>query len=309
MTTLVVLATKDTIVLGCDSLGTFPKYFVDPLDLLPFFNKNGTLRTDDDGKPIIKKFGDIGQFAKEIPFDHMTHVDKLFSLDPLPMGVMATGISSIGKNTIKGIINEFSGELPDKNIPVSDVAKKLLKFVEPKYEEKFKDAFRKPYLEFMLCGYDTQGGNSEPHIIRIIFPDSEVAEVFADKNKFGVAFGGQMKEIQRIVHGTDLGNKVKIINRHQDLMEIYRQKLQEELKKQKCDIELPGKDVKKPEAWGWKMFSGGWQLNGFDANWGDFSDQNAIECVNFFVKIMINSQQFSDTMPTVGGGSTYSHHN
>ena len=44
-----------------------------------------------------------------------------------------------------------------------------------------------------------------------------------------------------------------------------------------------------------------WDLNGFDANWGDFSEQNAIECVNFFVEIMIKSQQFSSSLPTVGG--------
>jgi len=42
-------------------------------------------------------------------------------------------------------------------------------------------------------------------------------------------------------------------------------------------------------------------LDGFDANWGDFSEQNAIECVNFFVEIMIKSQQFSSRLPTVGG--------
>ncbi len=49
------------------------------------------------------------------------------------------------------------------------------------------------------------------------------------------------------------------------------------------------------------LFYNNWNLNGFDANWGDFSEQNAIECVNFFVEIMIRSQQFSSSLPTVGG--------
>ena len=49
------------------------------------------------------------------------------------------------------------------------------------------------------------------------------------------------------------------------------------------------------------MFSDGWELDGFNANWGDFSEQNAIECVDFFVNIMTKSQQFSEGMPTVGG--------
>ena len=44
-----------------------------------------------------------------------------------------------------------------------------------------------------------------------------------------------------------------------------------------------------------------WDLDGFDTEWGDFSEQNAIECVDFFINIMIKSQQFSSRLPTVGG--------
>lgn len=65
---------------------------------------------------------------------------------------MATGISSIGKRTIKNLIKEFSKNLPEK-INLLDVAKKLLELIKPKYyEEEFKEAFQKPYLEIMLCG-------------------------------------------------------------------------------------------------------------------------------------------------------------
>lgn len=53
MTTLVAIATKDAIVLGCDSLGTVPKYFIDSIDLLPFFEKgNGKIRKDQEGNPL-----------------------------------------------------------------------------------------------------------------------------------------------------------------------------------------------------------------------------------------------------------------
>ena len=37
MTVLVSLATKDALVLGCDSLGTTPKVLVDPLELISEF--------------------------------------------------------------------------------------------------------------------------------------------------------------------------------------------------------------------------------------------------------------------------------
>lgn len=301
MTTLVALATKDAIVLGCDSLGTVPKYFIDPVDLLPFFDKKSKLRKDKEGNPVISELKDVFQFNQEIPFSHMTYVDKMFSLKPLSMGAMATGITSIGKRTIKSLMRDFSKSLPEKNIIVSEVAQRLLDFTKPKYEEEFKEAFRKPYLEIMLCGYDKNEANSDPHIMRVDFPEYKVTETFKGEDKFGVAFGGQMKEIQRIVHGTDISNKIRIENRHQDLMNIYRDKLQEFLSEHNCDIKLPGKeDTKEQDEWGWNIFSK-WSLEGFDANWGDFSDQNAIECVNFFIEIMINSQQFSNTTPTVGG--------
>lgn len=37
MTSLVALKTKDSLVLGCDSLGTTTRYLIDPLDLIEFF--------------------------------------------------------------------------------------------------------------------------------------------------------------------------------------------------------------------------------------------------------------------------------
>lgn len=139
--------------------------------------------------------------------------------------------------------------------------------------------------------------------MRIDFPKYKVIETFQGEDKFGIAFGGQVIEIHRIVHGTDISNKYEIANRHQELMKIYRERLQTYLTRQNCNIVLPGKeeiDEKEQVEWGWNFFSKR-GLEGFDANWGDFSDQNAIECVDFFVKIMINSQQFSNTTPTVGG--------
>ena len=45
----------------------------------------------------------------------------------------------------------------------------------------------------------------------------------------------------------------------------------------------------------------GWDIRGLDANFGDFSEQNAIDCVDFFIEIMIRAQAVSSQLPTVGG--------
>jgi hypothetical protein len=44
-------------------------------------------------------------------------------------------------------------------------------------------------------------------------------------------------------------------------------------------------------------------LPGFSANWGDYSEQNAIDCVAFFIGIMRDAHRFSSRMPTVGGAT------
>ena len=62
MTTLVALATKDTLVMGCDSLGSVNRTLVDPLHLVrDFFDPNDEwkLKSDEQGKPFLKTFGDI----------------------------------------------------------------------------------------------------------------------------------------------------------------------------------------------------------------------------------------------------------
>jgi hypothetical protein len=61
MTTLATLATKDALVMGCDSLGSVTKWMVDPFRLIDdFFDPNSfKLKTDQNGKPLLQEFHDI----------------------------------------------------------------------------------------------------------------------------------------------------------------------------------------------------------------------------------------------------------
>jgi hypothetical protein len=80
----VALSTKDAVVLGCDSLATSTKLLVDPFDLLKFFDHKNQfkLRMDDTGQPVMKDFGEIVDRAMNVPYNHMTDVDKLVDLSP-----------------------------------------------------------------------------------------------------------------------------------------------------------------------------------------------------------------------------------
>lgn len=53
---------------------------------------------------MLKNFKSIHAKTKSVPY---THMSKLFSLSPLEMGIMRTGIASIGDRTIKSLIEEF----------------------------------------------------------------------------------------------------------------------------------------------------------------------------------------------------------
>jgi len=305
MTTLIALSTKDSLVLGCDSLGTSTQFLLNPFDLIEFFDNEFKLKKDKDGNPLLKEFSDIWRKRQDLPFAHMTHMTKLFSLSPLPMGIMCTGITSISNRTIKSLIEEYrrkemvSGEKPKQdNYTVEEIAKGILSFISQHFEKEYPDEKRRPdlELEFILGGYDIL--SPFPKIVRIKFPRKTIEESLKEE-EFGIVFGGEMKEIQRIVHGTDLSNLLKIGKRHIELLRKYRDKINSSLKQQKVSVEIPEMAMEEIKELG--MFSNNWGLDGFHANWGDFSEQNAIECVDFFVNIMIKSQQFSYGMPTVGG--------
>ncbi len=303
MTTLVALATKDALVLGCDSLGSVTKNLIDPVDLIDFFDvdKDFKLKLDRDGKPLLRAFDDVYNVSKSIPIEHMTHLTKLFSLTPLRASVMITGIASIGERTIKNLIAEFRTEkitpITSIEYSVKDIAERLAEHIWGYYEKEFTEEKRRPRLELILGGYGKK--ESIPQIYRMVLPGRSIKR-HLEESHFGIVFGGQMKEIHRIVFGTDFGNKLKLRERHTGLLRKYREKIIEFLKEKKISVEIPEptneKLLKELD-----LFGDDWDLDGFYAKWGDFSEQNAIECVDFFVNIMIKSQQFGMGMPTVGG--------
>ena len=304
MTTLATLATKDALVMGCDSLGSVPKWMVDPLKLIDDFfdpNDNFKLKTDQSGKPLLQRWHDIYNKSESIPYYHMTHLSKLFSLEPLEMGVMTTGIASIGNRTIKSIIREFkTKESAFKrgnraaNYTVNSIGQKLLDFIMVYYRPEFSNLAYKPILELMIGGYDKR--KHVPNIYRIFVQDNKIEPIFDEANPFGIAFGGQMNEIQRIVFGTDWENRFRLTERSNELLNKYRNIINDYLIGKGITEILPDNKTF-PELYLFKD----WDLTGFDANWGDFSNQNAIECVSWFVGIMIKSHEFRSHLPTVGG--------
>ncbi len=84
MTTLVALATKDALVMGCDSLSSVTRPLVDPYNLVQYFdgNNNWKLKLGEDGKPLLTDWYKLYERTEIIPYSNMTHVSKIFPLSP-----------------------------------------------------------------------------------------------------------------------------------------------------------------------------------------------------------------------------------
>lgn len=303
MTTLVALNTMDALVMGCDTLGTVTQTFVDPFRLVEYFDPDEgfTLRLGPDGKPLLDNFSKVFRRSQQIPYNHMTHVDKLFSRKPLPMGIMFAGLVYMGERTIKSPIDEFKASLPEAkgrakaelgDYTLENVGQQLLDLFWLHHSKEFPDERVRPELELMLGGYDK--GRPTPGVVTLDVQKNELKDV---ARNFGLHFGAQTQEIERLAYGIDLSNWLRLKQRVHLLLNRYHELLTKELPKGRTRVQL-----KLAEDFGDELdIFNNWGLDGLYANWGAFSEQNAIDCVDFLVNIMIRSQQFSDQMPTVGG--------
>lgn len=297
MTTLIAINTRDAVVMGSDSLGTMTRSLIDPCDLAEYFDTaNSKIKIGPDGKPLLHELSQITSRCRNLPYNYITHVEKIFSLSPLEMGVMTSGAAAIGDRSVKNLILEFKSK--DKvfrsrssNYTLKSVGERLLGFLWEHYNQQYKEGLR-PELELMLCGYDKR--KYTPGVVRIYVHENKIHGPDYDLCLF---LGGQTREIQRLVFGTDAHNKVRMIKRVNDLLEKYHQLLSQQVEASgiKLKLNMPGEFGDEL-----KLFNG-WDLQHLEANWSAFSEQNALECVDYLINVMIRSQQFSIEMPSVGG--------
>ena len=302
MTTLVSLVTKDSAVLGCDSLATVVKPMIDPYQLYDICSSRLNIASEDlmEEDLLQLTIGEFNNLQINHPINHFSHVDKLFSLAPLKMGVMITGIAGLGNRTIKSLISEFiernfnfSSIEEANNSSLYDIAVNLEGFMRAPYESEHPEEFYQPSLEFILAGYSDN--EMIPNTARITLPEGNPE---FSNGAFGIMFGGQTKEIQRIINGIDDDTKDWIDKLFKAKLGDYHKKLTDSLTELNITAELPDYCEYIDEN---DSFSHNWNIEQFNADWGNFSEQNAIECVHWLVEIMSKSQQFSSSLPSVGG--------
>ncbi len=288
MTTIIALASKYALVMGADSLGTVTKPMVDARELIRYFDSDNDFVLKAEGD-VLSHYGQIWDEVEDVPYNQLPNMTKLFQIGKLPVGAMFTGISSIGGRPVRSLLAQFADEhICERNSSSLDaLSDDLLEFLHEHYQRAHPDdSFHRPALELIVGGYDDPP--EFPAIHGLDVRENEKAERFG-QGEFGVAFDGTMDWVQRIVFGTDPKNKIRLAERTQGLMGQYRK----QLLTASGLSDLPGPSEL-------DLFDG-WRLEEMDADWEEFSEQNAIDCVDFFLRIMIESQSVSSRLPTVGG--------
>jgi hypothetical protein len=317
MTTLISLAARDFIVVGCDSLATTMADMVHPWKIgEEFFDDQGQLKLGSDGLPLLKTVDQIWERAQSMPVDNLPSVTKLFDLEPYRACLLFSGASRIGEMTIQNIVAGFKAGLPNlkakprgkgsrrEPYTMEMLANTLKEYICQVYGQEFKEEWRRPTMDIILSGYSEQ--YREPELWRIKFSFDRhngtfeaVAQNQVPRKDYNVIFGGQYDVVQRIVNGIDTASYWCLRDRMvEKLRECFAEVEQQVL------AHAPALQLQRPNFWEpqWNPFGddhGG--IKGIFTDIGSLSEQAGIDLVYFLVSVMIQAQAFSSAIPTVGG--------
>jgi hypothetical protein len=299
MTTTISFAARDCIVLGCDSLATTTSPVVSLHSLVQFFDFDNDfcLRNDEGGKPVLKNLADL-QFD-DLPFNQIPNVTKIFSLAPAHAGLLFAGIAAINNKSIKNLIDEFLGiaEIRSylrREYTVLGIANRLRDHIRKDYEAEFGNSAHKPGLEILISGYSKK--HLQPEVVRIVFGKKEKLEREVERGDYDIVTAGQNDVIERVIRGLDFSTYRNHIRYLRGVLTRYRTIIAEALESQKIKAELPDFDESLKD----EIIDYSWAC-GIASDLTNFSDQAAIDFVDFLVDVMIKAQQFSNELPTVGG--------
>lgn len=106
MTTTLSFATRDCVVIGCDSLATTTRPMIDPFNFLSKYleiDKDGVvkLKKKGDGSNRLSTITDLSSLIEDIPYNQQTNVTKIYKINDTKIGVLFAGIAAIGEMSVK----------------------------------------------------------------------------------------------------------------------------------------------------------------------------------------------------------------
>lgn len=311
MTTIVSLAARDFIVVGCDSLATTSLDLVFPHQITEeFFDANGNLKLDSNAQPLLKNANQIWSRARSMPVDQLPSVVKLYDLAPIKACVLFAGASRIENITVRNLVETFK-EKPEilefistKNYTIEGIAEQFKEHVNQAYEREIPEAFSRPTMEVILSGYSS--AHREPEVWRLVFSFNRNVRKFEcsvindiPRKQYNVLFGGQYDVIQRVVNGIDAPSYFSLRARTAKVLQEYHEEIQTYIQSTNPNATIPVPDFTQQK---YNIFGddqGG--VTRIFADIGSLSEQAGIDFVYFLIDVMIKSQEFASSIPTVGG--------
>ncbi len=304
MTTTISLATSNCIVLGCDSLGTISNPYVPWISIYQhLFESNGNPKTDANGVPVTLTSEKLFELSQPIPSNQIPSLTKLFPLgkpkEHLPVGLLFAGLASLGAKSLKTIIEEFQESAGFKTAAkkMDSLTKALSEHLDKEY--KASSQYYSP-MEVIVSGYSK--GSHDPEIWKIVIKygdEPEITECNEDPSRYSIVFGGQHDVIQRVVNGIDDRGWGVAIHQAYFALGLYQERLKNYLQGNGYTGDVPDFNTLVPKSE--ERFDFPFAYSRLSSELRFFSEQAAIEFVEFLVDLMIKSQQFSDRLPTVGG--------
>lgn len=307
MTTTISLASRDFIAIGSDSLATTSFDLIDPYEFVAeFFNDHGQLKSDVGG-PILNNAFQVFDLAKRRPVDQLPSVTKLFSLEPKKAAVVIAGASRIGDISVRNIVEGFQssqGFLELKSYTMKGLADLFRDYLVKIYEQELPEERGRPSIEILISGYSES--SRKPEIFKVETGWDWSAEIFyADvfeevkQGDYNIKFGGQHDVIQRVVFGVDIESWGNLKNHSKRILDAFKDKIQGLINHAGIDFCVPEPDIEDPDLDIFGMDFGGVTRSYADV--GSLSPKAGIEFVEFLISTMIKSQEFSPSIPTVGG--------
>ena len=305
MTTTISLPTRDCVVIGCDSLATTSQNMINPSKFADYyFSKDGRIKLGKDNQPLLKSVKSLFAFLESIPTNQLPSVTKIFDLKPFEAGLLFAGITGIGKQSVKNLIDRFKDSsdfksLYEINYTLEKLTEKLFKCLKKIYDIEYEELPEKyrPVMEVIVSGYSKEG--IQPEVFRIILGQSPYVQEEVKAGDFNIVYGGTYDVIQRIVGGIDSRSFSNLIDRNREILDNCKRLIETKLSEAGIELDLPEIDGNDPDfdLFG-KNFGG---VSGIFSDIKRLSEQAAIDFVEFLISTMIKAQEFSESLPTVGG--------
>lgn len=309
MTINVALVTNEALILGCDSIASTTRYYLDPAKIM-LRDDQGNGITDADGKWQARfEYSDLS----EIVTNAWGGVQKMFMLcggnqnDHTTVAAVTSGLATLLDRTMNNFAGEFRNRMEmraPRCTSVQQVVDEFLAFMGGKYDEEFNNPAEivelRPDIEFLVGGYGLN--DALPSLFRVKLKDKSKALIYSpDGDKTGLAWAGQANTVQRILRGYDaylawqLGEK--LTNLYSSMSEATLRIVREIL--QALNAQMPeGIDSDLPDK---PDLEGIFKSHRLDIDYQNMPLQDAVDFVAYLVNLESGKNKFVRGIPTVGG--------